>query len=99
MQMGIYSLANVPAKSDDLEIKGVVEGEQIYVIRAEKGSKWRDGRSVMMTSTLVGEHMLARPDDLRRMYADDLATVIRLARDAGYAQALADVRGALGIQC
>jgi hypothetical protein len=94
--MGLYSLVNVPRANDKVEIVGHVDGENVYVLCAEKGSTWRDGRSTAMANTLVGDHMLSKPADLRRMYADDLATVIRLARDAGYSQAMADVRSLIG---
>lgn len=50
-----------------------------------------------MTSIYVGDHMLTKPQALREMYGRDIAMAIRLARNAGYAQALADVRKVLGL--
>jgi hypothetical protein len=94
----MYSLVNVPTAASGVEIKGVVEGDHILIIAAEKGSKWRDGHSVMMADTWLGEHVLSAPEFLRQKYADDLATAIRMGRDAGYAQALADIRHLLGIK-
>lgn len=90
--MGVYSLTNVPTAQSKLEIKGFVEGELVYVLCCEKDSLGRDGRSSGMTSTFVGDHMLAKPAELRRMYADDLANAVRLGRDAGYEQAKAELR-------
>lgn len=96
--MGIFSLTNVPAARDSREIKGVVEGPNIYIVAAEKGSKWRDGNSVQMVMTQIGDHLLDKPDVLKQMYADDIANAIRLGRDAGYQQALREVRDTLGIR-
>lgn len=97
--MGLYRVVNVPTEQSGMEIEGVVEGENVLVIARARGpdSKWRDGKSRLITETLVGDHMLIRPHDLRRMYASDLASAIRLARDAGYGQAQAVIRAALGI--
>lgn len=96
--MSIYSLVNVPRANGKLEIRGYVEGENIYIVAGERGSKWRDGNCVQMTNTFIGNHMLSMPDALRQMYADDIATAIRMGRDAGYAQAKAEIREALGIK-
>lgn len=98
--MGIYSLTNAPhRKHDKLHIVGVVKGENIHIICTTNQNlkEWPDGHSVSMTSTFVGDHMLSKPEALRQMYANDLATVIRLARDAGYEQARAEIREVLGI--
>jgi hypothetical protein len=95
--MSIVSLTNVPSKDSNMEIRGHVEGENIYIIAAVKGSKWRDGHSVSMTTDFIGDHMMQKPHDLRQMYADSLAAAIRLGREAGYAQAQADIRAALGV--
>lgn len=96
--MGLHSLTNVPSAASGLEIKPFVEGETIYIVCAPKNGKWRDGNSVSMTTTFVGDHMLEKPQALREMYAHDLALVISMARDAGYAQAQAEIRAALGIR-
>jgi hypothetical protein len=47
----------------------------------------------------IGDHMLEPPmrDGLRKMVADALVTAIAKGRDAGYVQAQADIRKALGI--
>ena len=96
--MGLYRLVNVPTEKSGLEIEGVVEGENVIIISKERGSKWRDGKSVSMAETFVGDHMLGMPAELRRMYAEDLAWAIRKARDAGYQHAQAEIRAALGIK-
>lgn len=92
----MYRLVNVPEKNSKVEIRGEVEGETIYIVAAQPGAKWRDGRAAMMASTEIGDHLLAQPEVLRRRVADDLAFAIREARDAGYAQAMADVRQLIG---
>ena len=86
----MYKLVNVPtARSEDAghaTINGQVDREQVKVVCED-----RHGSYVMM-DTYVGDHMFERPDDLRQMYANDLANTIRLARDAGYRQAFAELR-------
>jgi hypothetical protein len=91
--VGICQLTNVPTAASKLEIRAIVEGENIDIVCSERNSE----NYIRMTSTFVGDHMLAKPEDLRRMYADDLATAIRLARDAGYRQAKAELRTWLDI--
>lgn len=92
----MFRLTNVPRANSGLEIKPHVEGETIYVLCGAKDSEWRDGKAVAMTDTYVGDHMFSKPDELRRMYANDLATAIRMARDVGYAQAMSDIRNLIG---
>jgi hypothetical protein len=92
----MYSLTNVPKKSDDLEIKGIVDGENIRIVCAKRHADANDDW-LGMADSYLGDHMLTKPAALRKMYADDLVTAIRLARDAGYAQAQHDIRLALGI--
>lgn len=94
----MFRLVNVPTQKSSLEIKGVVEGQEILVIAAEPNTKvecWR-GHASIMTDEFVGDHMLDKPEALRQMFANSLATAIRMARDAGYAQAMADVRNLIG---
>lgn len=91
----MYRLVNVPTETSELEINGIVDGETIRIVCQAKGSAPSD--YIIMTDTYVGDHMFAKPADLRRMYANDLASAIRMARDAGYAQAQAEIRAALGI--
>ena len=91
----MYRLTNVPTEASGLEIKGVVDGEKIKVVCAKPHAAPNDW--VMMTDTFVGDHMLAKPADLRRMYAEALATAIRMGRDAGYQQAKAEIRRVLGV--
>lgn len=93
--VSIYQLTNVPSAASGLEIKAVVDGEAIRIVCAKRYAAADD--YVIMTTAFVGDHMLKMPDDLRRMYGDDLTTVIRFARDIGYAQAQADIQAALGI--
>jgi hypothetical protein len=93
--MGIHSLTNVPTAASKVEIRTVVDGENVMIVSASKYAEPDD--YLVMTSTFIGNHMMAKPDDLRRMYASDLAIAIALARDAGYHQAKAEIRDALGI--
>lgn len=93
----MHSLVNVPTAKSGLEIQGYVAEQTVYIICAERGATFRDGRSVAMTDVFIGDHLLHDPNALREMIARDLATAIRLARDAGYAQAKAELRGWLEI--
>ena len=92
----MHRLVNVPHKNSKSEIRAVVEGNQITIIAADPGSTWRDGHSVMMTDEYIGDHMLAKPQELRELVGRSLAIAIEMARDIGYAQAMADVRGLIG---
>lgn len=93
----MYRLVNVPSKDSKAEIRGEVEGETVYVVAAEPNGKWREGGALLMAETYLGDHLLGKPDLLRKKVSDDLATAVRLGRDAGYAQALADVRSLLRV--
>lgn len=62
--MGIFQLTNVPTEASGLEIRGIVEGENISIVQAKPRAGPND--YLRMTSTYVGDHMLAKPDDLRR---------------------------------
>ena len=94
----MYQLVNVPTAKSKTEIRGVVEGEHIYIIAAEKDSNWRDGHSVAMTDMYIGSHMFDDPAALRRMVAGALARAIEMARDAGYNHAMFDVCNLIGAQ-
>lgn len=94
--MGMYQLTNVPTEASGLEIRAIVDGENISVVCSKRNAAHND--YLRMTSTFVGDHMLSKPADLRGMYANDLATAIRLARDIGYQQAKAEIRDVLGIK-
>ena len=97
----MHSLTNVPtANMDrDYEIAGIIDGPDVRIVCRRRHPRERDaiGDCVTMTTTLIGDHMLANPQMLREMYARDLATAIRMGRDAGYHQAKAEIRSALGI--
>jgi hypothetical protein len=93
---GMYQLTNVPTATSALEIKGIVNGENVKIVCAKRNAAPDDW--VMMTDTYVGDHMLAAPAALRQMYANDLAMAIRMARDAGYEQAKAEIRQVLGVK-
>jgi hypothetical protein len=91
--MGIFSVVNVPTAASKLEMRPIIDGENISIVCSEPGSN----DYVAITSTFVGNHMFSRPEDLRRMYANDLIAVIRMARDIGYHQAKADIRAVLEV--
>jgi hypothetical protein len=93
--VGLYQLTNVPTAASGLEVKVIVNGENIDIVCAKPHAAPND--YLRMTSTFVGDHMLAQPAALREMYGRDLAMVISKARDAGYAQAKAEIRAALGV--
>lgn len=92
----MHDMTNVPHKSSVVEIRGIVQGEQIVIIAAERDSKWGDGRSVQMASTYYGDHLFKDPKHMRQKIAADIAATVRAARDAGYAQAMEDVRRLIG---
>jgi hypothetical protein len=92
----LYQLTNVPTKASDLEIKGIVNGKNIKIVCAKRNAALDDW--LMMTNAFVSDLMLAEPELLRKMYADDLATAIRMGRDAGYEQAKAEIRHVLGVK-
>lgn len=91
----MYNLTNVPTAASGVPINGEVDGETVRIVC---GKDAYGAGGTMMTSTTVGDHMLKNPDALRKMYANDLATAIRLGRDAGYAQAKAEIRRVLGVK-
>ena len=93
--MGLYNLTNVPTEASGLEIKEIINGENIKIVCAAKHAAPDDW--LMMTSTYVGDHMFKMPDEMRKMYASDIISAIRMARRAGYNQAKAEIRAALGI--
>lgn len=97
--MGIYQLTNVPTDASGLGIACFVDGENLNIVCVEKVTPGfsRPAGSSLITSTFVGDHMLAKPEALRKMYGDDICTAIRLARDIGYNQALRAVRQVLRI--
>lgn len=94
----MHRLTNVPTKDQDreIEIRVVVDGSNIKIVRAKRDAAKDDWAG--MTEVYVGDHMLSRPDDLRRMIGDAVASAIRLGRDAGYNQAKREIRNALGIE-
>lgn len=94
--MGLYRLTNIPKSGNGMEIRGIVRDENIIIAAARRDAAPND--YAIMGTTMVGDHMLARGDDLRRMVAADLVAAISAARDAGYEQARADIRYALGIR-
>lgn len=99
--MGLYNLTNVPrASAKNLHIGWAVKGEMVHILCTvnQNTKEWPDGQGVSMTSVLVGDHMFSNPEALRQMYASDLVTAIQLARDAGYEQARAEIREALGVK-
>lgn len=93
----MWSLVNVPpACAKEIKIRAIVEDETIKIVRAKKSATENDWLG--MGDFFVGDHMLARPDDLRQMIGRELVSAIIMARDAGYAQAQAEIRDALGIK-
>ena len=93
----MWSLTNVPpASAKEIEMRAIVEGQNIKIVRAKKHAAENDW--VRMVDFFVGDHMLAKPDDLRQMIGDNIIAAILRARDAGYAQAKAEIRSALGIE-
>lgn len=92
----MWDLTNVPpASAKEIELRVIVEGPEIKIVRAKKHAAENDW--VRMGYVFVGDHMLAKPDDLRKMIGDNIVAAILRARDAGYAQAKAEIRAALGI--
>ncbi len=96
--MSIWSVTNIPPKANkSVELRGFVEGDRVMVVSIEHAlpAESRDWAQVCEMS--IDQHHLDRPEVLRRMVADSLASVVRLARDAGYKQAQHEIRLALGM--
>lgn len=96
----MYRLTNVPRGKDPNAIVGEVSGATINIINRslETKAQQMDRSGWVMTDFSIGDHLMEKPELLRQMVADTVATAIRMARDVGYKQALADVRAALGVE-
>lgn len=95
----MHSLTNVPRAADkDRDIQVVVDGSDIRIVNAP--ARYVDALDTStMTTIHLGDHMLLaeRYDDLRNMIGRDIATAIRMGRDAGYRHAQMEIRDALGL--
>lgn len=99
--MSIYNLTNVPrASQKTLQIRGEVDGEMVRVVCVQERTPYGAAceHSSDMCSTYVGAHMFEPQNHalLRKMFADSLASAIRMARDVGYRQAMAELRELIG---
>lgn len=92
----MYRLVNVPSAKASLSIEGRVNGMSAEVVCVDPKAEAPFNRTGM-ADLYIGDHMLAKPNDLRKMVADALAFAVRAGRDAGYSQAQADIRQALGV--
>jgi hypothetical protein len=85
-------LVNVPTRDSKTEIFPAVK---YCTIEIRAGSA---EHSLRMGDCYLSEHLIARPDDLRLWVGRTIAAAIIQAREAGYRQALASVRSAIGIE-
>jgi len=95
----MHSLTNVPTEKSGHRIVGFARGENIDIRCLEKLPRGDMDPGVNMTSWYIGDHMF-KPENqqhLREAVANVIATAIRMGRDAGYAQAKAEIREALGV--
>jgi hypothetical protein len=91
----MHQLTNVPTEASLCRIEASVNGETIEIRCVEKRG---DRPGIGMSSLYVGDHMLSKPEALRQMIGDAICLAIRAGRDAGYHQAKAEIRAALGIE-
>lgn len=59
----MHSLTNVPTAASGLEVKTVIDGQEIKIVCAERNAD--PNHWSVMTSVHVGDHMLQKPDALR----------------------------------
>lgn len=78
----MYQFINLPDKNGPA-IKGIAEDHRFHIVSAQPSG-----------DVTICEIERGSPD----MIAQDIASAIRYARDAGYQQALRDVRRTLGIE-
>lgn len=90
----MYQIANIPSEKSRCQIKARVDGESIDIRCVDEPGTVGLG----MTSLYVGDHMLGKPEALRQMIGDTICFAIRAGRDAGYAQAKAEIRRTLGLK-
>jgi hypothetical protein len=88
----MYSVTNIPTEKSRHQIKALVEGDAILIRAVEQPGTYGIG----MTTMHVGDHMLAKPEALRKMIGEAITVAIRFGRDAGYAHAQADMRRVIG---
>lgn len=92
----MYSLVNVPmASAKDVEIRPRVDGDQVMLVCAKVDAPENDW--VRMADTYIGDHLFSQPQALREKIAQEMAYLVRAARDAGYAHAQYEIRRALGL--
>lgn len=95
--MAYLPCTNIPHEGNkDFTIEKCVEGSSVYIVASHKGSEWRKG-AVQITSLLVSDHLLAKPDVLRNYIGDAICAALRQGRRAGYRQAQRDIRDSMGI--
>ena len=94
----MYSIVNIPhASNKRAELTASVDGGHARVrVVDPKGEP--PYNSCGVCDLFIGDHMFEpdKRDDLRMMVARAFVTAIEKGRDAGYAQAQADIRAALG---
>jgi len=95
----MYSVVNIPhAENKRAVLSGSADAghAKVRVVDPKIDPPYN---SCGVCDLFIGEHMFEpeNRDHLRKMVADALVTAIEKGRDAGYAQAQADIRKALGI--
>lgn len=95
----MYRIVNIPhANNKRAElIASVDQGHAKVTVVDSQGTP--PYNSCGVCDLYIGDHMFEpeKRDDLRMMVGRALVLAIEKGRDAGYAQAQADIRGALGI--
>lgn len=95
----MYSVVNIPhASNKRAELTAFAEDGHAKVKVVDPGIE-PPYNACGVCDMFIGDHMFEpdKRDDLRMMVARALVTAIEKGRDAGYRQAQADIRNALGV--
>lgn len=95
----MYRLVNVPhASNKRAQLTPIVENQTVYikVIDPQTAAPFN---STGVGNLFIGDHLFDANDrdGIRMIVGRALVTAIEAARDIGYRQAQADIRGALGV--
>lgn len=95
----MYRIVNIPHASNKRALLvASVENETVYV-KVVDPQKEEPFNACGVCDMFIGDHMFEpdKRDSLREMVGRAIISAIENAREVGYRQAQADIRGALGI--
>ena len=93
----MYRLVNVPHHTSRCKVETRIKNGSVHIVLHDPKIEKKEFADLGMCDLYIGEHMFDKPDELRKMVGDAMRYLILEARDAGYRQAQADIRGALGM--